>query len=71
MHLEPDGGGAEIAELVGLYLLHQLKCGFPTVDFGLYRDDGLGAHPYIPGPQLERIRKGIIQFFNHIQVSGY
>ena len=34
--------GAEVAELVGLMLLWQLKENVPDVDFGLYRDDGLG-----------------------------
>ena len=37
--------GAEICELVGLYLLHMLTCGenpiFEKEKVGLYRDDGL------------------------------
>ena len=34
--------GAEIAELVGLYLLHQMSTNvFKANEFGLYRDDGL------------------------------
>ena len=37
--------GAEVCELVGLYLLHQLTSGtnkvFDIQDVGLYRDDGL------------------------------
>ena len=33
--------GAEICELVGLYLLDKLKKIFNPSDYGLYRDDGL------------------------------
>ena len=35
---------AEICELVGVYLIHQIKEKFPQLDFGLYRDDGLGCY---------------------------
>ena len=34
--------GAEVCELVGLFILHQMKDAFPSIDFGLYREDGLG-----------------------------
>ena len=36
--------GAEVCELVGLYLLHQMREKFPLVDFGLYSDDGLSCY---------------------------
>ena len=55
--------GAEICELVGLYLLHVLQQKFPMIDFGLYRDDALGTYTSIPGPACEKIRKQIIQTF--------
>lgn len=55
--------GAEICELVGLLLLHHLKNNFTEIDFGLYRDDGLGCHAELPGPQLDNIRKRIINLF--------
>ena len=55
--------GAECCELIGLYMLSQLNARFPQINFGLYRDDGLGAHRRIPGPELERIKKGIIALF--------
>lgn len=35
----PDG--AEICELVGLYILDTLRQKVPEMKFGLYRDDGL------------------------------
>jgi hypothetical protein len=55
--------GAEVCELVGLYLLNQIKTAYPAIDFGLYRDDGLESYIDLPGPQTERIRKGIIKIF--------
>ena len=55
--------GAAICELVGLYLLHEMHEHFPAVDFGLYRDDGMGAHENLSGPNTERLRKKIIKLF--------
>ena len=46
--------GAELCKLVGLYLLHQMRWKFSLVDFGLYRDDGLGCYKKAPGPVMER-----------------
>ena len=42
----PDG--AEVCELVGLFLLSEIKEAFPSLDFGLYRDDGLAVHSRLP-----------------------
>ena len=61
--------GAEVCELVGLYLLHQMREKFPLVDFGLYRDDGLGCYKKLPGPVMERTRKEIIQLFKANNLS--
>ena len=61
--------GAEVCELVGLFILHQMKDAFPSIDFGLYRDDGLGCYKRIPGPRAERIRKDIIQLFKNNGLS--
>ena len=55
--------GAEICELVGLYLLHQMREKFPDINFGLYRDDGLGFTVGINSSQLERIKKSIIELY--------
>ena len=57
----PDG--AEICELVGLFLLSEIKDKFPMLNFGLYRDDGLAEHRRIGGRELERIRQGLINLF--------
>ena len=51
----------QICELVGLYLLPQMSDKFPMMSFGLYRDDGLACHRRIPGPTLEKNKKGIIK----------
>ena len=53
--------GAEVAELVGLLILNKLKEAAPSIDFGLYRDDGLGESVPMTGPTRDRIRKKIIK----------
>ena len=55
--------GAEVCELVGLFLLNEMQTNFPNLNFGLYRDDGLGVHRRLSGPDLERIKKQIISLF--------
>ena len=55
--------GCELCELVGLYVLHKLKQRFPEIDFGLYRDDGLGALKRTPKTKLERLKKSLFKFF--------
>ncbi|MCP3850980.1 MAG: hypothetical protein GY694_12190, partial [Gammaproteobacteria bacterium] len=55
--------GAECCELVGLFLLDKIEKKYPKLNFGLYRDDGLGAHRRIPGPELERTKKDIRKIF--------
>ena len=58
--------GAEICELVGLFLLSTLRDKFKSNDIGLYRDDGLALFKRTSGPQAERKRKEIIKHFkNH------
>ena len=53
-----------VAELIGLYLLHQISGLFPKIEFGLYRDDGLAVlKGNTPGPERDQIRKKLIQFF--------
>ena len=55
--------GAETSELVGLYLLHNLQNIIPNHEIGLYRDDGLAAIGNTNGPEMERIRKKIFNYF--------
>ena len=54
--------GAEICELIGLYMLDRLNQHFDKEYIGLYRDDGLSAFNF-SGPQADRARKKIIQTF--------
>ena len=61
--------GAEICELVGLYLLNRLSTVIDKGNVGLYRDDGLAAINNANGPKLDRIRKDIIALFKEERVS--
>ena len=57
----PDG--AEVCELVGLFILNELKRRIPEVNFGLYRDDGLGEHEKMPSKDIDKIRKKLHKIF--------
>ena len=50
--------GAEICELVGLFLLSQITLKIDKKFVGLYRDDGLSALD-VTGPQAEKLKKQI------------
>ena len=55
--------GAEVAELVGLYLLDQINETIPSLNFGLYRDDGLAAYKSMRARIIEQQRKKLIKLF--------
>ena len=55
--------GAEVCELVGLFLLHQVSQLFGTNNNGLYRDDGLAILNNTPGSATERTKKKLIKLF--------
>jgi len=55
--------GAEICEIVGLYLLNVVKDKCKDIELGLYRDDGLGITRNLSGPQTERLKKLIVKTF--------
>ena len=57
--------GAEICELVGLYLLEELTNIIPKESVGLYRDDGLAILPNTSGPETERLKKKIRKLFKN------
>ena len=58
--------GAEVCELVGLFLLDDLSNKYGHDSVGLYRDDGLAVFKDLSGPQSERTKKDIIRRFkNH------
>ena len=49
--------GAEVCELVGLYILHKLSSKFPEGDIGLYRDDGLAVFKNMNARAGDKARK--------------
>ena len=55
--------GAELCELVGLFILHNLKLSLNIASIGLYRDDGLAVMESCSGSTADRIRKQIIKIF--------
>ena len=55
--------GAEVCELVGLFLLNKIKPFLGTSNVGLYRDDELAIVHRAKGPKRDRIRKDIISLF--------
>ena len=55
--------GAELCELVGLFILNDLANKYGTNNIGLYRDDGLAIFKNTTGPQAERTRKEIRRRF--------
>ena len=64
--------GAEVAELIGLFMLNKINTHFPILTFGIYRDDGLAVHrDSLPGPERDRLRKQLIQLFkdNELKIT--
>ena len=57
--------GAEVCELVGLFILCGLGNTYGKECIVLYRDDGLVVFKNISGPQAERIRKDITSHFKN------
>ena len=55
--------GAEICELVGLYILSILGKVYGIQNVGLYWDGGLTCFHKINGPALDKIQKDIIRTF--------
>ena len=49
--------GAELSELVGIFVLYQLSFNYNKSNIELYRDDGLAAFKNVIGPQAEKIKK--------------
>ena len=61
--------GAEVAELVGLLILHKMNKSFPDINFGLYRDDGLGTYKNLNKQQITRMEKQIIKLFKDMELK--
>ena len=61
--------GAEVCELVGIYILNKLSNIIDKDSIGLNRDDGLGVFERLSGLQIERKRKNIIKVFKMCGLS--
>ena len=57
--------GAEICELVGQYLLHELNKTIKNQHLGLYRDDRLVIIKSKSGPIMKSIKKNISKIFQN------
>ena len=49
--------GTEVCEIVGTFILNQLRDTFQHHSVGIYRDDGLAVVKGLSGPEIERIIK--------------
>ena len=49
--------GAEVCELVGLYILHKLTSTYTNGSIGLYRDDGLAVFKNMSARSLDKAGK--------------
>ena len=63
--------GAEVCELVGIYILSILSQKIGKKNIGLYRDDGLALLRNASGPESERIKKEFVRIFkeNHLDIT--
>ena len=57
--------GAELCELVRLYLLDLLTKEFGKQNIGLCRDDGLSCFENMSGPDSEKIKKNLFKIFKN------
>ena len=58
--------GAEICELVGLFVLSKLTEKFGKENVGLYRDDGLALNEGVNGRKADKARKMLHDIFGQI-----
>ena len=49
--------GAEVCELVGIFMLNKISEKYNKNDLSVYRDHGLAVLKNISGPESERIKK--------------
>lgn len=63
--------GAEVCELVGIYLQSILSQKIDKNNIGLYRDDGLALIRNVSGPETERLKKEFVRIFkeNHLDIT--
>ena len=54
---------AQVTDLVGLYLLHELELEFPELEGGVYRDDALFLVKNMSRGEIERLKKRVRAFY--------
>ena len=57
--------GAEVCELVGLYMLKEIKENINLNSLGLYRDDGLAYMENVKGHNADKMRKELVKIFKN------
>ena len=61
--------GAQISDLVGLYILHKVKNDIPSLNFALYRDDGIAYHKKMRPQFVDKIRKKLHKVFGELNLK--
>ena len=57
--------GAEVCELIGIFMLSLIGNKYNRNNIGLYRDDGLTVFKDTSGPQSEKIKKIFQKMFKN------
>ena len=57
--------GAEVCELIGIFILSLIGNKYNPNNIGLYRDDGLAVFKNTSGPQSEKIKKTFQKMFKN------
>ena len=60
---------AEVAELMGLYILDILKKKLGNDQIGLFRDDILGRFQSLSGPESQKVKKKLCKIFKQSGVG--
>ena len=55
--------GAEVCELIGIYMLYIIGKKYDSKNIGLYRDVGLAVFKNVSGPASEKIKKQLQSLF--------
>ena len=58
--------GAQVSDLVGLFILSIIKDKIPEINFALYRDDGIAHHKKLRPQAIDRIWKKLHKIFNEL-----
>ena len=58
--------GAEVCELIGLSILHQLSSAYSSRSIGLYRDDGLAVFKNVSARILDKTTKNFSKIFGKL-----